>query len=310
MPEKLAIVTIDAGSNMTGNNPLFPERVGTSSGKGTLASAIRINGGLAYDSGRAYRTITAAAVAENLDANSPAFLRALSSWVRAERFGHCATGLSLDEVEIPEQVLHAVDISRRVASFGEVPEVRRLTKDMKIAWLRDYATESGAGIIGFDGRAMKEFVEGEVLDKLPQSELVSPLSMVVEVTEAARRRMAQRKELVYNDPHWTINPKLGQTVTELTERAKQDEKRLTDPVIIPNPHYTYAVRGGELRVSPLDKSNLEDYIKSRVTALIDTTGAGVEEVQRVGMGHILLSMDVLGGFDRQVEDLKARLARI
>src|SRR5690606_8017785 len=106
MPEKLAIVTIDAGSNMTSNNSMFPERVGTSSGKGTLASAIRDSGGLAYDSGRAYRTITAAALAEGLDADSDDFLTNLKSWQRADRFGHCATGLSLDGEEIPEHIVH------------------------------------------------------------------------------------------------------------------------------------------------------------------------------------------------------------
>ncbi len=308
MPEKLAIVTIDAGSNVTGNSPLFPERVGTSSGKGTLASAIREVGGLAYDSGRAYRTITAAAQAEGLEAGSVRFLESLIAWEKAGRFGHCDTGLSLDGEELQEHIVHGEAISKNVADFSPLAEVRNLTKRMKIKWIQEYAGELGVGLVGLDGRAMREFVEGEVLAKVEGCELITPFCMVVEVTEAARRRMAQRKDLVYDNPAWYVHPKLNRTVQELMDRARKDEERADDPVIIPKDHYTYAVKGDEgLRLSRLDEASLEDSIREKRTALIDTTDAGVNEVKRVGMVHILKSLEVLDGFDSEAAKLRTSL---
>lgn len=309
MPEKLAIVTIDAGSNMTGNDPLYPERVGTSCGKGVVADTLRDNGGLAYDSGRAYRTITVAAMSEGIQADSPRFPDELIKWTKAGRFGHCDTGLSLDTIELNEHVVHAEDVSKEVANYGAHPAVRRFTKDMKLAWLKSYAGEMGVGLVGLDGRAMREFVLDEVETNIKGAELVSSLCMVVEVTEAARRRMAQRKVFAYDDPMWIIHPKLNATVKELTERAKKDEARKDDPVLIPAEYYDYAVRGDRgLTLRPVDQENLDQLITDQEVVLMDTTGAGKEEVRSVALKHILRTLQVLEGFDEQAEDLETRLS--
>lgn len=313
MAEKLAIVTIDAGSNMTGKALLFPERVGTSSGKGTLAQAIRDCEGLAYDSGRAYRTITLAAQIENLEPGSDEFSRNLQKWKEAGRFGHCDIGLTLDgDDPINEHVLHSVEVSRAVASFGALPEVRRLTKEMKLDWLNSYARESGANLIAFDGRAMRQLVEGEFLGNIDDIQLVATFSMVVDVVEAARRRMAQRGIIQYNQPGWELHPKLNDTIEELTERARQDESRTDDPVSIPEEHYLYAERRnkGRLELTPMDSANLDMLIMRGTDVLVDTTGVGINEVQKAGINHILRALRVLDGFDSTADKLEENFAKL
>lgn len=310
MSEKLAIVTIDAGSNMSGGAPLFPERVGTSSSKGTLAQIIRDCGGLAYDSGRAYRTITVAAQAEGLEANSDIFNEELLAWAEAGRFGHCETGLSLDGNELPERVVHSVGVSRAVAGFGENPLVRRLTKDMKLDWLNSYVGRQGVNLVAFDGRRMLEFVQDEVLGA--DNELIVPFYMVVESTEAARRRMAQRGLLAYNDPRWALHPKLNETIEELEARAKQDEARADDPVLIPDEFYTYAIRNkpNALELGAIDKARLSTLMRNRVPVLMDTTGASVAEVERVGVAHIVQALRIIGGLESTASTLEVNFAKL
>lgn len=309
MLEKLAIVTIDAGSNVTGKSPLFPSsRVGTSSGKGTLAQAIRDVGGLAYDSGRAYRTIALAASTEGLDAQSDDLGSTLDSWEEAGRFGHCATGLALDGQEIDERILHGVEVSSIVAGFGARPEVRELTKRMKVGWFNSYVGSNKLGLVALDGRGMRELVEDRILQQIPNSELVVPFCMVVDVAEAARRRMAQRGVIVYDNPGWSLHPKTAETIAELEKRARKDEERTDDPVGIPEDRINYLENEGRLELTPASRATIEPHILNKRDVLVDTTGAGIDEVRRACLGHILQALETLEGFDNQASALEEHLA--
>jgi hypothetical protein len=281
MPEKLAIIAIDAGSDVRGLSLLGHPRIGTSSGKGTLAQSLRDSNFLAYDSGRAYRTITLAAETEGFKANDEGFGYALKKWIAAGRFGHCATGLSLDGIEVDEKFLHGVDISKMVATFSPREDVRRLTKDMKIDWLGTYARDNANGLVGLDGRAMKELVEDEILEKVEGSSLVCSFSMIVDPVEAARRRMHQRGVIDYADPNWASHPDLGRTVAELKERAERDEGRLTDPVGIPTRYRGYSYVNSDFVQSGEESSD---------TTLIDTTGAPKEKVNSLCKKLIVRSL--------------------
>ncbi len=314
MPEKLAIVTIDAGSNVTGKSPLVNDNmVGTSSSKGTMADGIREKGGIVYDSGRAYRTITLAAAMDGVDPNDAELVKEkIKKWDEANRFGHCDTGLTLDGHEIDEALLHGEDISKKVAHFSPLECVRALTKRMKAEWLLEYASSQPNRIIGFDGREMRKFVLEEapvISDRRINFELVVSFYMIVDVIEAARRRMSQRGVLKdYNDPRWMLHPKLNATVDELLDRAKRDESRSLDPVGIPNEYCAYEPRDGKLRLRDRDSLRLPSLIMEKTPVLIDTTGIRVEEVKSTGLGYIATALQYNRGFPEITEDLLKKLA--
>lgn len=285
MPERLAIVTIDAGSDIDATSTLGKSRLGTSSGKGLVAEGFRDSGFLAYDSGRAYRTITLAAEIEGLSADEEAFGVALQKWIAAGRFGHCRTGLSLDGVEVDEHLLHGVDISSKVATFSPREDVRRLTKDMKIDWLGTFAQECANGLVGLDGRAMRELVQTEVEQKVPGSKLVASFSMIVDPVEAARRRMTQRGIIEYTDPRWMLHEDLERTVAELEERARRDEARTKDPVRLPARfvHYKHSgSKDGFILQPPASERFLDNtWLRNAGTILVDTTGAPKDDVSNL-----------------------------
>lgn len=320
MPDKLAVVSIDAGSNITGKSEeVSDEMGGTSSGKGAFASGMRGVGALVYDSGRAYRTVTLAAAIDGVDPSDIAGVqRKLKEWQLAGRFGHCATGLTLDGKEVDERLLHGEDISSKVALFSPLDSVRSFTKRMKVEWLLDYVSQTDSRLVGFDGREMQHLMTNEVPTILKEDldregeldiDLVSSFYMIVDLVEAARRRMAQRGVLEsYDDPHWMLHPKLSSTVEELKERAKRDESRELDPVGIPANFCAYWPKDGKLELRARDRLELPNLMRANFPVLFDTTGVGIEEVKRAGLSHIATALQVRGTHPEIAKDLLAKLA--
>lgn len=292
MEQRLAIVAIDAGSDIDGQHDLGGPKTGTSSGKGLVAEGLRGSGFLAYDSGRAYRTITLAAEMEGLEAGDDKFDLTLKRWIEAGRFGHCATGMTLDGIEVDEHILHGVDVSRRVATFSAREDVRELTKAMKVDWLRSYAIDQANGLVGLDGRGMREFVRYMAERQVSEAKLITSLCMVVDPVEAARRRMAQRGVIRYEDPKWMLHDDLQRTVNELEDRARLDEARTIDRVGLPGHFVAYTHSGGEFSLlSPSSEGFMDDrWIKSAGSILIDTTGAPKEDVTRLSKDLIARSL--------------------
>lgn len=320
MLERLALVTIDAGSNILGTDiTINDEMVGTSSGKGILATGISNAGGLAYDSGRAYRTITLAAAMEGVSPDDEEAVREkLNSWRSAGRFGHCATGMTLDGIEVDEKLLHGEDVSKRVALFSPLDSVRELTKELKAEWLLEYVLATDTELVGFDGREMKRLVLSEMPEILKAKglkadvaklDLVTSFYMIVDIVEAARRRMAQRGVLEdYNDPHWMLHPKLYGTVEELRDRARRDESRSLDPVRIPEEYYLYRPKDGRLELGTQDTVRLPSLIRENRSVLVDTTGIGIEEVQRSCLAHVAMALQTRGNHTELAEKLAQKVS--
>ncbi|MDQ5913620.1 MAG: Cytidylate kinase [Patescibacteria group bacterium] len=287
MPERLAIVTIDAGSDVRGR-VLDQERVGTSSGKGTMADAIRQVGGLAYDSGCAYRSITLRAMMEGLSPDDEVFRDRLVAWDNAGNFGHSERGLSLFGMDVHESVLHGGDVSNRVASFGSSSFVRTYTKHMKVKWLEDFASKWSEPLVAFDGREMRQFVQERVLGK-PRvgADLLASLVMVVDPIEAAHRRMSSRGEVEYGEKGWQVHPALVKTHEELRKRALQDEDRPVDGVGMPDEFVLFNEQDGRLSLAERhNDSDLEDALAEGVPIVLDTTGVNTDNVTRTGLNII------------------------
>lgn len=287
MAEQLAIVTIDAASDVRGI--VWPkEVVGTSSSKGSLTDVVRLDH-LGMDRGRAFRTITHLADDMGLEPGDFSQVGILDRWIRDGTLRLCEDGLSIGEDRIPDKILHGQKISKAVAKFGEVAAIRHFMEGITVDWI-EWARRNGAnGLVALDGRETAALVRKLMAEgRLKEAEIVKSFSMLVDPIEAARRRMAGRGDIKYNDPHWQKNPKANGVIVDIVERAMRDEDRLVDPVGLP-PRGTQAIDLELVRSvraatgeSGLDKHLKETY-RDEVGIVFDTTGFTVEEVQSIGM---------------------------
>lgn len=292
MPEKLAIVSIDAGSDVRGR-VLDEPRIGTSSGKGTLAGYLRSKGFLANDSGRGYRTVAYAASDNGVTADRLIESGLLRKWERAGVFGCADVGLSFEGEVIAEEELHGKRISSIVADFGAIPEVRHLMKQKKMEWLNWAKNEHQMKLVALDGRGMREMVEDMAIrdGAVEGAYLATGFSMVVNPVEAARRRMSARHEVEYTDPAWYLAPGLTDTIIELRTRAIKDEDRAIDPVGIAESAFVINSKiikegfGTYGTTSAWERSTATKFAQGQ-EFLFDTTGLTTNTVESVAM-HLI-----------------------
>jgi cytidylate kinase len=275
MTERLAIVPIDAGSDVRGKY-LDEPRIGTSSGKGKTAEAFRKVGYLANDSGRGYRTVAFAAAEEGVAAEDLVSSGLIDKWRRANVFGNHDIGLSFEGDVIDESELHGKRISNIVADFGALPEVRVLMKDMKMSWLNWAKDEREMEVVALDGREMRSMVQDMAINenRVPGAFILAGFTMIVNPVEAARRRMSAREEIKYDDPNWWLNSGVMETIGELRKRALKDEDRDVDPVGIPTYHKDLSEANVALVAERTWKIGDE--------ILFDTTGISQDAVQDAG----------------------------
>ena len=197
MPEKLAIVTIDAGSDVRAKIS-EEEVIGTSSGKGTLTDAIRDDGThLGMDRGRAFRTIAYLAAEQGIDPAHFDSSGALERWKREGAVQLCDDGLALKEGKVPDTELHGKRISKIVAEFGELASIRDFMHETTLNWINWARGKGTNGLVAIDGRETATLVREAIRSgDLKDADLLKSFIMVVNPVEAARRRMAGNRKSV------------------------------------------------------------------------------------------------------------------